>query len=86
MTAHAARKAKRWANGGHTPTVPAHRYLDYNGQAIVESRNNVVNENIHAFAKRLCVYMEQQLLIYSRSNPHQKGALQRLLCIVLGKL
>ena len=83
VTAHAARKAKRWANGGQDPRIPAHRYLDTGRQAVVESRNNVINENMMAFAKPMCVYMEQQVHVYLRSNPHHKGALQVLLCLVL---
>ena len=69
-------KAKRWANGGQDPRIPAHKYCDTGGQTICECRNNVLNENMLAFAKPMCIYMERQV----QEFPRRLCQLRRRLC------
>ena len=83
VTALAARMMKRWANGGATPQVPAHRFLSSTRQSIVESRNNQINTHLCLHAKLTLVFMEEVMGVLDRANPFHKGAIQVLMGAVL---
>ena len=83
VTALACRLMKRWANGGMTPAVVAHRFLTSTRQSIVESRNQQINTHLCLHAKLTLLFMEDVLGVLDRSNPYHKGAVQVLMGAVL---